>query len=173
MTERKKKIRWIVWFRRLHLYLGCFFTPMLMFYILTGLFQTVNEDRLKEPGEAQTFWQKARVVHTDSILPPKTADQSAVQELEELIASGASAEEVQKFVTEKGLALDGASEESKSRPGTFKWLAILMCIMASVTIALGLILSFKTIKKKWLVAAVLVVGCVLPYAMLKLGQGGL
>ncbi len=172
MGDAKKKIRWMLWFRRLHLYLGCFFTPMLMFYILTGWYQTVNEDRLKEASEAQTFWQQARVVHTDSILPPKKADKSVVEELEALIANGASAEEVQAFMQEQGLDPTGSSEESKSRPATYKWLAILMCLMASVTIALGLVLSFKTIRRKWLVAAVLAAGCLLPWLMLKLGQGG-
>ncbi len=150
MSERKKKIRWMLWFRKLHLYLGCFFTPMLMFYILTGLFQTVNEDRLKHPGEAQTLMQKARVVHTDFILPPDVKEEDL-----------------------EGIDLSQGIDIKESRPATYKWLAILMCIMASVTIALGLVLSFKTIKKKWLVATVLVVGCALPYLMLKLGQGGL
>ena len=170
---RKKKIRWLLWFRRWHLYLGCFFTPMLMFYLVTGAYQTVNEDRIKEPGEAQTFWQKARVVHTDSILPPKPADNSAVKELEALIASGASAEEVQAFVRENGLAGGEANEASRSRPWTYKWLSILMCLLAGATIALGLVLSFKTIKQKWLVVAVLVAGSLLPWIMLKIGQGGL
>ncbi len=147
---RKKKIRWMLWFRRLHLYLGCFFTPMLMFYIATGWYQTVNENRLKHPGEAETFWQKARVVHTDSILPPDVS--------EEDIAN---------------IDLSQPFEPPASNPATYKWLAILMCLLASVTIALGLILSFKTIRRKWLVAGVLIAGCLLPWIMLKIGQGGL
>ena len=60
-----------------------------------------------------------------------------------------------------------------SRPATYKWLAILMCFMATVAIALGLILSFKTMKRKWLVAVILLAGCLLPFLMLKLGQGRL
>ena len=31
--------------RRIHLYLGCFFTPLLIFYVATGWYQTVNPDR--------------------------------------------------------------------------------------------------------------------------------
>jgi len=55
--------------RRVHLYLGCFFAPMLLFYILTGWYQTLNPNRLKSPGEAETLVQKFRVIHTDQIYP--------------------------------------------------------------------------------------------------------
>ena len=55
--------------RQLHLYLGVFFTPMLLFFVATGWFQTVDHDRLKSPGEAETLVQKLRVVHTDQIYP--------------------------------------------------------------------------------------------------------
>ncbi len=55
--------------RRLHLYLGCFFAPLLLFYILTGWYQTLNPNRLKSPSEAETLLQKFRVVHSDQIFP--------------------------------------------------------------------------------------------------------
>jgi len=57
------------WTRKAHLYLGCFFTPMLLFYILTGWYQTVNTERLKSPSEATSFLQKVRTVHVDQIYP--------------------------------------------------------------------------------------------------------
>ncbi len=57
------------WTRRTHLYLGCFFTPMLLFYILTGWYQTINPERLKHPSEAESFLQKVRTVHVDQIYP--------------------------------------------------------------------------------------------------------
>jgi hypothetical protein len=56
-------------FRRLHLYLGCFFAPILLLFIATGWYQTVNHDRMKSPSEAETWTQKLRVVHTDQIFP--------------------------------------------------------------------------------------------------------
>src|SRR5258708_3477166 len=55
--------------RRIHMYLGCFFAPLLLFYVLTGWFQTVNHDRLKSPSEAETIVQKLRTVHVDQIYP--------------------------------------------------------------------------------------------------------
>ena len=38
--------------RRLHLYLGVFFAPMLLFFILTGWYQTAYPDRRKSVFEA-------------------------------------------------------------------------------------------------------------------------
>lgn len=55
--------------RKLHLFLGVFFTPLLVFFVATGWYQTLNPDRLKSPGEAETLLQKFRVVHTDLIYP--------------------------------------------------------------------------------------------------------
>ena len=121
--------------RRLHLYLGCFFAPMLLFYVLTGWYQTINPERLKSPSEAETFLQKARTVHVDQIYPSD-----------------------QEF-------------EKPSKPAAFKFLAVVMCIAATATIVLGLILSFKTLKNPWPVVVSIVLGVVLPVLMLYLGQG--
>jgi NhaP-type Na+/H+ or K+/H+ antiporter len=55
--------------RRLHLYLGVFFAPLLLFFILTGWYQTINPERLKSPADAETLLQKLRTVHVDQIYP--------------------------------------------------------------------------------------------------------
>jgi hypothetical protein len=55
--------------RRVHTYLGVFFAPLLLFFVLSGWYQTVNRDRLKSPGDAETWQQYMRVVHTDDIYP--------------------------------------------------------------------------------------------------------
>lgn len=65
---------WKEWFgvrrlRRLHLYLGVFFTPILLFFILTGWYQVVNPDRMKSPSEAESLMQRLRTVHVDQIYP--------------------------------------------------------------------------------------------------------
>jgi hypothetical protein len=120
--------------RRLHLYLGCFFTPMLLFYILTGWYQTVVPNRLKSPSEAETLVQKLRVVHVDQIYPSES--------------------EVQK----------------PSSPRFYKVLVVIMAIAATVTIALGLVLAFKSIRPQWPVWISLVLGVLLPALMLWLGQ---
>ncbi len=58
--------------RQAHLFLGVFFTPMLVFFIGTGWYQTVNIERLKSTSEAESLVQKLRVVHTDQIYPGDT-----------------------------------------------------------------------------------------------------
>jgi len=58
--------------RRWHLYLGVFFTPMLLFFVLSGWYQVQFPERLKSAGDAETFLQKMRVVHTDQIYPGDT-----------------------------------------------------------------------------------------------------
>ncbi|MCE2826471.1 MAG: hypothetical protein LW626_05195 [Verrucomicrobium sp.] len=55
--------------RKLHLFLGVFFTPLLVFFVATGWYQTLEPERLKTPGDAETLLQKLRVVHTDMIYP--------------------------------------------------------------------------------------------------------
>ena len=66
MPPRKQTVKLL---RRIHLFLGCFFAPLLLFYLATGWYQTVNPQRLKSTAEAESFAQKFRVVHTDQIYP--------------------------------------------------------------------------------------------------------
>ena len=54
---------------RWHTLFGCFFAPLLLFYVLTGWYQTVYHDRLKSPGDAETLGEKLRTVHVDQIYP--------------------------------------------------------------------------------------------------------
>ena len=63
--------------RRLHLLLGVFFTPILLVFIATGWYQTVNTQRNKTFGEAETWFEKLSSVHVDSILPSAQIDEYA------------------------------------------------------------------------------------------------
>ena len=60
--------------RRLHLYLGVFFAPLLLFFIVSGWYQTSHPDRRKEAFEARAFWDRMRSVHADQILPTDKAE---------------------------------------------------------------------------------------------------
>ena len=62
------------WVRQLHLYLGCFFAPLLVFYTATGWYQTLQIDRRKNPAEAETLASKLVAVHTDQIYPAAFAN---------------------------------------------------------------------------------------------------
>lgn len=118
--------------RRLHLYLGCFFAPLLLFFILTGWYQTLSVDRRKGVGEAETWIERLRSVHVDQIYPTEAA-------------MGYS-------------------------PRLFKWLVVIMAIALTVTVILGIVLAFRSIRQRWLVWLSLGMGIVFPMLLLWLGQ---
>jgi len=60
--------------RRLHLYLGCFFTPLLLFFLATGWYQTFHINRNKRPGEAETWVSRLTSVHKDQLYPTDSAN---------------------------------------------------------------------------------------------------
>jgi len=59
--------------RRLHLYLGCFFAPLLLFFVATGWYQTMQVDRQKKRGEAETWIDRITSVHKDQVFPTESA----------------------------------------------------------------------------------------------------
>ena len=59
--------------RRIHTYLGCFFAPLLLFFVSTGWYQTVSMDRHKGQGEAGDWKARLTSVHVDQIYPSKSA----------------------------------------------------------------------------------------------------
>ena len=118
--------------RRLHLYLGVFFAPMLLFFIVTGWYQTAYQDRRKSVFEASAVMDRLRAVHAEQTFPV-------------------------------------ASANSYSTIG-FRWLVYVMSGALIVTLLLGLVLAFRTMKHKWLVWLMLVLGLAIPALCLWLGQ---
>ena len=59
--------------RRIHTYLGCFFAPLLLFFILSGWYQTVTPNRQKGHGELGDWKARLTSVHVDSIYPSESA----------------------------------------------------------------------------------------------------
>lgn len=118
--------------RRLHLYLGCFFAPLLLFYVITGWYQTVTLDRRKGIGEAENWVDKMRSVHVDQIYPTESA-------------AGFS-------------------------PKLFQLLVVLMSVALLVTVVLGVVLAFRSLRLKWPVWLSLGLGILVPILVLWLGQ---
>ncbi len=119
--------------RRVHLYLGCFFAPLLIFYILSGWYQTVNPQRAKHPSEAETLLQKLRFVHVEQIYPKE-------------------------------------GELKQGSPKLFQVLVIAMAILATLAIAIGIVLAFKSTRAQWQVWIAITLGLVVPIVLLWLGQ---
>jgi len=118
--------------RRLHLFLGCFFAPMLLFYVATGWYQTLTVRRNKVPGEAQDWLGRVRSVHVDQLFPTESANAYS--------------------------------------PGLFRGLVVCMAVALIVTIVLGVVLAFRSLRQRWLVLLCLALGVLLPVLCLWLGQ---
>ena len=59
--------------RRLHLYLGCFFAPLLIFFVSTGWYQTVNPDRRKGVADSEDWVSRLTRVHVEQYYPDPAA----------------------------------------------------------------------------------------------------
>jgi glycerol uptake facilitator-like aquaporin len=109
--------------RRIHTFLGCFIAPLLLFFVATGWYQTVNPDRKKGEGEADKLVGRlstvsAQVYHT----------------------------------------------------ALFRYLVVVMCAALITTIALGIVLAFRSSRQRWQVWLSQALGILVPMILLWLGQ---
>ena len=118
--------------RRIHTFLGCFFAPLLLFFVATGWYQTVNPDRKKGEGEADTLVAQLSTVHVDQHFPTAAA---------------------QSYHT-----------------ALFRYLVVVMCVALIATIALGMVLAFRSSRQRWQVWLSLALGILVPVVLLWLGQ---
>ena len=133
--------------RRIHLFLGCFFTPLLLLYLLSGFYFVLKPARQKDDGEAQTFLQKIWWVHTAQEYPRTTAPLDI------------EAENQPRTLTDW---------EADTR--AFKLLIYIMVIGAVATMALGIVLAIRTTKDKRPVYLSLALGVLLPCMILWFSQ---
>jgi glycerol uptake facilitator-like aquaporin len=118
--------------RRIHTFLGCFFAPLLLFFVATGWYQTVNPDRKKGEGEADTLVGRLSTVHVDQHFPTASA---------------------QVYHT-----------------ALFRYLVVVMCVALITTIALGIVLAFRSSRQRWQIWLSLALGILVPMFLLWLGQ---
>ena len=133
--------------RRIHLFLGCFFTPLLLLYLLSGFYFVLKPARQKDDGEAQTFLQKIWWVHTAQEYPRTTAPLDI------------EAENQPRTLTDW---------EPDTR--AFKILIYIMVIGAVATMALGIVLAIRSTKDKRPVYLSLALGVLLPMVILWFSQ---
>jgi hypothetical protein len=62
------------WLRRIHLHLGVFFAPLLLFFVLTGWYQTVTPDRRKGVADSDDWLSRMNRVHVEQYYPTQTAE---------------------------------------------------------------------------------------------------
>ncbi|HZC35480.1 MAG TPA: hypothetical protein VE242_07700 [Chthoniobacterales bacterium] len=59
----------IRWVRRLHTFLGVFFSPLLLLFVITGWWQTVTVNRNKGLGFGTSWIEKLSTIHIDNYFP--------------------------------------------------------------------------------------------------------
>lgn len=136
--------------RRIHLFLGCFITPLLLLYLISGFVFIAYPERQKDEGEAQSLMQKLWWMHTDQQWPRGVSD-----EIDPL----ANPEDQPKTIT-----------TYEANTTLFKFLVYGVVIIAVITMILGLVLAFKTTKDKPPVIISLVLGILIPAIVLMAGQ---
>lgn len=59
----------IRWLRSLHTFLGVFFSPLLLLFVVTGWWQTVSPNRNKGLGFGNSWIEKLSTIHIDNYFP--------------------------------------------------------------------------------------------------------
>jgi hypothetical protein len=57
--------KWLLWIRQLHTWLGVFFSPLLLLFVVTGWWQTFVSDDDRDKGAFNTIMGKFSNIHTD------------------------------------------------------------------------------------------------------------
>jgi hypothetical protein len=133
--------------RRIHLYLGCFITPLLAMYLVSGFYFILNPARQKDEGEAQSLTQKLWWVHTDQHWA------RGVSEIDPM------AENQPKTVN-----------DWEYDTTFFKWLVYLVVIFSLVTMIMGLVLAIRSAKDKKPAVGAVIAGIIIPAVFLIAGQ---
>lgn len=72
--------------RRAHLYLGVFFAPLLVFFVLTGWHQTANPDRRKGVNDSSDWVSRLNRVHVEQYYPTESAEGYSTKGFSALVA---------------------------------------------------------------------------------------
>ncbi len=127
--------------RRVHLYLGLALAPLLIFFSLSGAWQSLalHKDRKDGSYKAPAIFAELSEVHTrQRLIPPPGA-------------------------LEEGKRT--ASSEA------FQWLALFAGLAVSVLALIGIWMGFRMSKRKWLPIGILCLGTLLPALFVYLGGG--
>jgi len=77
---------WLQRVRQLHTWLGVFFSPLLLFFILTGWWQTFVSDDDKDKGVFNSMMKKFSTVHTDDHFPRNAGSHHSSEHFKILVA---------------------------------------------------------------------------------------
>jgi uncharacterized iron-regulated membrane protein len=103
--------KWFQRLRQLHMFLGVFFSPLLLLFIVTGWWQTFITDEDRDRGFFNAIMGKFSSIHTDSYFPRNGAHHHPSETFKILVAAMAVALIVSILI---GLAL--ACQNRKKLP---------------------------------------------------------
>jgi hypothetical protein len=173
--------------RQLHLYIGTFFAPSIIFFALTGAFQIFNFHEEHEGRPAIPVFEKLAEIHKDQRLPapskttapkPEVARPAATPQSPEGMqqAPAASQAQAEKPAIAQGDMKQAAPQQRSSPPRPprrkrsepLKYFLVLMAISLISTTFLGIYMSFKYNRDQKVVWGLLILGTVLPIVLLYL-----
>jgi hypothetical protein len=163
--------------RQLHLYLGTFFAPTILFYALTGAFQTFQYHEEHEGRPAIPIFEKLADIHKDQRVPKWTTPEKpaaavATPPSSSAMSPSAGAEGSQPEAAAKPAPQQrpaGPPRTPRRKPSIpFKFFAVFMSVGLMFTTSLGIYMSFKYTREKGKVWAMLVLGTGLPIVLLYL-----
>ena len=131
--------------RQLHLYLGTLFAPLIIFFALTGILQTLE---LHEGNGTPKWIEQIASVHKHQALQAGEPKRPRPPQ----IGKAADAEP--------------ARGERGPSPWPLKWFVVFMSIGLTITTGLGIYMAFKTERNKAIVWGLLLAGTLLPLALL-------
>src|SRR5271163_1617001 len=83
--------KWMHRVRRLHTFLGVFFSPLLLLFVITGWWQTFVSDDDKDKGAFNKFMSKFSSIHTDDYFALKPGDHHGSHHFQILVGCMAAA----------------------------------------------------------------------------------
>ena len=137
--------------QQLHLYLGTPFAPLILFFALTGILQTLEWH--EGPGTPRWIEQiasihKKQALQSDEPKRPRAPENDA------------------EAVNRPRPDGDEAPYANQPSPWPLKWFVVLMSLGLIVTTGLGIYMAFKYERNKTIVWGLLVAGTLLPLALL-------
>jgi hypothetical protein len=144
--------------RQVHVYLGCFFAPMILYFSLSGVWQVFRfNDLPKKPNIKPLQIQRAEGDHAEG-----DTDSSALPTRLRVLLN-----ELSKPHTNS--TAPGANPRKDHSRG-FDWIAAAMGLGLFLTTVLGIILALQSPKRRRWVISSLLAGFLLPVLLLYLGQ---
>jgi uncharacterized membrane protein YcjF (UPF0283 family) len=140
----------LAFIRQLHVYVSMFVAPSLMFFAITGAFQTF---RIPDRKDAPVVLQKLARAHRDDVFALKPAPPPKKP------AAGKAGEKPK-----------AAAEKPKTKLGTtlVKWFFVLISIALVFSTGFGIWMALAYHRQKALLFAVLVIGAAIPILLLGL-----